>query len=103
MSEWQPIETAPKDQKVLCLWNVPVGPLCGPVYSVAQQIADNVWWSASATDSVGQNVRTITEKPTHWMPLSCSTCASDRSPKGGDRASGLRRRRGRGPRSGGAQ
>lgn len=51
MSEWKPIETAPKDGRRLILILTP---------SKFPQIAySNTWWTAGFS----------VEKPTHWMPI----------------------------------
>jgi hypothetical protein len=59
MSEWQPIETAPKDGTELLLYG-PFVPTGGTYMDIGRwtDYADGFWdWSAD--DS----------QPTHWMPL----------------------------------
>jgi len=46
-SEWQPIETAPKDQEIL-VW----------AHGIGQWVSKFAWWDCGAH-----------RKPTHWMPL----------------------------------
>lgn len=57
MSEWQPIETAPKD-------NIPILAYCkGDVCKV--------WWQTDFLDGsqYWQNEADSEPQPTHWMPL----------------------------------
>lgn len=58
--EWQPIETAPKDQRWL-LFGGPKGrvPYVGRWFVWAGLNAENGFWQSHC----------IEVKPTHWMPL----------------------------------
>lgn len=62
MTQWQPIDTAPKDGTwVLLLWpiNSHVGPVaCEGQYYHAKD-GDSFWWS----------MLKLKTEPTHWMPL----------------------------------
>ena len=57
MSEWQPIETAPKDGGEVLLWQEGWGVIRG-WYSGD----DKTWYGPGAHDSEPC-------RPTHWMPL----------------------------------
>ncbi len=59
MSEWQPIETAPKDRKAVLLY-VPEN-RC--VYS-AIWVAHRGWW-----EIFGGDWRDHLQRASHWMPL----------------------------------
>jgi len=76
MSEWQPIETAPKDGT-----DIIVGFDCASVWIIhiawyrdgspntgCDGPEDIGWWSY-VTNSVGQDMLTGHRTPTHWMPL----------------------------------
>jgi hypothetical protein len=70
MSEWQPIETAPKDGTVIDLWAGQRRPGCfyeriddpltGEVYGEG--------WSQQYVENTSNSFR-VFEDPTHWMPL----------------------------------
>jgi hypothetical protein len=60
MSEWQPIETAPKDAGSLVVWN-------GERYAVAEWTDYYGWWE-KRKDPLGEPYG-IRPQPTHWMPL----------------------------------
>ena len=62
MSEWQPIETAPKDGTDIDLW------LHG--FRVADCYWDKVAgeWCDSDGDRLTENVVDYGQGPTHWMP-----------------------------------
>lgn len=74
MSEWQPIETAPKDGTVVLLF----GLWAGEVGGIAQEPQIDIgrwsggrsdygsdgWWGLITGDAYGCWMR-----PTHWMPL----------------------------------
>ena len=67
MSEWQPIETAPKDGT----WVLACGGILDvyPAEDVPPMVAvrwQQNWWLVSAVDA-GQLLSY--ERPTHWMPL----------------------------------
>lgn len=51
--EWQPIETAPKDETDVLVWSA-LG------YCVIAQFRDGYWWGRQLDELV---------EPTHWMPL----------------------------------
>ena len=60
MSDWQPIETAPKDRDVLVF--------AGPTHLgtdgriiVGYSLSGTRWWSKPGLYSI--------QRPTHWMPL----------------------------------
>jgi hypothetical protein len=55
MSEWQPIETAPKNENPVLTYDRYMG------IKIAQYVLDN-WWILSGEDS-------MVIEPTHWMPL----------------------------------
>ncbi len=69
MTEWQPIETAPKDGSSILI--VYICPLDGPLVKEAQ------WWKRWYTDETNQGwmLANLDEEygdyiePTHWMPL----------------------------------
>lgn len=58
MSEWQPIETAPKDGEMVLLF-VPLKHN-GKFHMGAYRFDNGHWW----TDS-----HTFVSNPSHWMPL----------------------------------
>lgn len=57
MSEWQPIETAPKDQRLLLFF-----PTAGMVATGYWAIFDEAWQGEPFTEE-------DRPLPTHWMPL----------------------------------
>jgi len=61
VSEWQPIETAPKGGKWMLLWWPWVTEMAFVGYEVG-----GVWYAAPTGDSWTQNGAA---NPTHWMPL----------------------------------
>ena len=63
MSEWQPIETAPKDGTVILQWH-PCGNLWPAYYLIVQWSPScEAWMSPIDTDS------SYFFPGTHWMPL----------------------------------
>lgn len=62
MSEWQPIETAPKDGTIVLLHR---GILCFGYYFVG---ADKSCGWITSKIARNHDLQTI-EPPTHWMPL----------------------------------
>lgn len=76
MSEWQPIETAPKDGSHVLLW---CEHMEGIRYVVAKYITpsgrDHGWgpfcWGADGEREIAERV------PTHWMPLPSPPKAED--------------------------
>lgn len=63
MSEWQPIETAPKDGRTLMVWitDPDVSSHCFAPVSIT---SDGKWWD----DSTGDQIEPL-KNATHWMPL----------------------------------
>lgn len=67
MSEWRPIETAPKGETQMLVWD-------GEDISIACNDNDGRYWTAMADgraareDSYG-DIDDIWIEPTHWMPL----------------------------------
>lgn len=63
MSEWQPIETAPKDGRAIMVWMSADenGPHCFAPISIT---GDGKWWD----DSTGDQIEVL-RSATHWMPL----------------------------------
>ncbi len=63
MSEWQPIETAPRDGRQIMVWvaNGNITPHCFAPVSIT---SDSSWWD----DSTGDQIEPI-KGATHWMPL----------------------------------
>jgi hypothetical protein len=68
MSEWQPIETAPKDGKILA-W-CPQRGVCAPAYWNEDKYAKNPrpYWTHWGERMCG-TLATRKDQPTHWMPL----------------------------------
>lgn len=62
MSEWQPIETAPKDGTNILIYGV------GPVPFITDAVWNNGFWSLFDPYSDAHNMP-ITHGVTHWMPL----------------------------------
>lgn len=64
LSQWQPIETAPKDGSIVDLWVIPFTGRAGRL--------PDVWWT-NATGWRAGNRNPVTEslakRATHWMPL----------------------------------
>lgn len=60
MSEWQPIETAPKDRAVLA-WSI----------DFFASVIEIVWWEEDNSDGPGWALGDSGFRctPTHWMPL----------------------------------
>ena len=63
MSEWQPIETAPRDGTQILAWNGAVF-ICAEFVTFADGTAHWHQWIRGSRASVGASVRL-----THWMPL----------------------------------
>lgn len=61
MSEWQPIDTAPKDgtPALFCVWNDETQDVL-PITSGFWSRLSNRWFSEISGHGI---------KPTHWMPL----------------------------------
>lgn len=74
MTEWQPIETAPKDGTALLLYGMWAGEISGiakePQIDIGlwaggrSDYSGSDWWQLSTGDAYGCWIR-----PTHWMPL----------------------------------
>lgn len=64
MSEWQPIETAPKDRKAILVY-------CSERKNTYTAIWGKVggFWNEDGWAHFGGNNNGMYEKPTHWMPL----------------------------------
>ncbi len=60
MSEWQPIETAPRDGGPILAW----GPCWIDVEIISWAIGHDVWQEGPGGDYVDAGW-----EPTHWMPL----------------------------------
>jgi hypothetical protein len=56
MTDWQPIETAPKDGTEVLVY---VPRRLGPLYAGAANTTGKQWWSRNLGDI----------QPSHWMPL----------------------------------
>ena len=72
MSDWQPIETAPKDGTVIQLYGEIACEIGGPEGSMS---TCNGYWNGSGTDYEGYDWNVCISgpyaywiKPTHWMP-----------------------------------
>jgi hypothetical protein len=64
MSEWQPIETAPKDGRSFMVY-VAKDDLAGPhCFAPVSRTSNGMWWD----DSTGDRIEPI-RGATHWMPL----------------------------------
>jgi hypothetical protein len=65
MTDWQPIETAPKDGTVIDLW-------CWPYNGQARRMT-GYWWVRGVgwrTDLRENDIaKSKWNKPTHWMPM----------------------------------
>jgi len=74
MIEWQPIETAPKDGRVVLLFGIWAGEIHGeydePTIDIGSwgggksDYPGNDWWHLTTGDNYACWMR-----PTHWMPL----------------------------------
>lgn len=70
MSDWRPIETAPKDDTACLVWN-------GTNVSVARfgevrQSGKVEWWPLANGETVDDNTHyheMMVVEPSHWMPL----------------------------------
>jgi hypothetical protein len=64
MTDWQPIETAPKDGSVIDLWTS-----CGERVPDAKWTRHMGWviWGTDSFESPGWE--RVFPSPTHWMPL----------------------------------
>lgn len=60
MSEWQPIETAPKDGRDILLW---------PTRWPRKKIDLGFWNDGSGSWSLSTDIEYSPQNPTHWMPL----------------------------------
>lgn len=68
MSDWQPIDTAPKDGSWVLLWlPSPRSYLVKARWLDSEEYVDDIWheWQQQG----GDRVRCILPGPTHWMPL----------------------------------
>lgn len=81
MSEWQPIETAPKDGTEIALWR-PDWPC--PLFAFWDEgLADQPFWHAS--EDVLSDIMGEIEEPTHWCAF--PEPPHDQAPKVGRAAS----------------
>lgn len=56
MTEWEPIDTAPKDNQLVLLYEE------GRIYTGRRRVPHDYWdWNGEEDGGFG--------KPTHWMPL----------------------------------
>lgn len=64
MTEWQPIETAPKDGTKVLLWEAGHAPYVG-----SRDDQDDEWWTDE--DWANDAARCFPPRcnPSHWMPL----------------------------------
>jgi hypothetical protein len=73
MSEWQPIETAPKDGTPILIWQPDRDPKPNDGYCDDHRYAIGYWrlahpgWTINATPWGNRNSASV--NPTHWMPL----------------------------------
>jgi hypothetical protein len=72
MSEWQPIETAPKDGRQILAWDA----RATDWYLVVSWNDANGHWGWTTADGLGYHDQTLT----HWMPLPFLWCAHVRGP-----------------------
>jgi hypothetical protein len=70
VSEWQPIETAPRDSTVVLVYRADAGVFTAwftnPGFALGlpdDEWTEDEWWSTDGTDLQGDLM------PTHWMPL----------------------------------
>lgn len=71
MSEWQPIETAPKDGTPVDLW------CCPPSHALSTGggrtpdcwFSNGTWWEWCEVDAGDDQCRRAVHNATHWMPL----------------------------------
>lgn len=68
MSEWQPIETAPKDRSVLLYEPIGGWWLPEPRPGVVPHIWVGNWWKGDTLNRAQWN-GAMYSAPTHWMPL----------------------------------
>lgn len=73
MSDWQPIETAPKDGTPVLVWEYYTGISVADwgetsVYSDRKRGKGMDWCVGQCCDENDRNIRHTVE-PTHWMPL----------------------------------
>jgi hypothetical protein len=67
MSEWQPIETAPKDGTIVLVWGYhednleDEDPATRRPWPAWVSVQKHIWWLADGLRQV--------KDPTHWMPL----------------------------------
>ncbi len=69
MSEWQPIETAPRDGSDVLVFGGTYSSECisCEFYGVAFNAVAIAWWDERSKTWNGGDL--VTHNPTHWMPL----------------------------------
>lgn len=69
MSEWQPIETAPKDGTMILVWDESSSPGVVAAYFLSETHDDEEWSGWIYGDQLLADADPEGPLPTHWMPL----------------------------------
>lgn len=70
MSEWQPIETAPKDVEILCFCPLETPQIVSCIKREFTMLKDDFDWEGiEYTDEALRDIVPTGAEPTHWMPL----------------------------------